>query len=247
MARTPSTEISTTPPQNKIMRIIDFHSHILAGVDHGSRVLSESIAQLETISASGTDAVVATSHFSPYSDKLRTFLEKRERAISIVAKHIPKGLDVYVGAEVLLCPGLDRFEELSDLCIVGTKTLLIEMPTHSWTQGLIATLHRIAALGYNVVIAHLDRYKKELAERLLDCGFSYQINAGSLYAFGSRRRNRKYLSLDGAVALGSDLHGTDGYDAFAHAVKDKKLNASKIMAKTEALLLGAIPVRVAEE
>ncbi len=229
------------------MRVIDFHSHILPGVDHGSRVLSESVSQLKRVMAAGTDAIVATSHFSPYSDKISVFLDKRERAVREIAKHIPKGLSVYVGAEVLLCPGLDHFEELSDLCIVGTKTLLIEMPTHSWTNELVDTLVRISALGYNVVVAHIDRYRRELAERLLNIGVSFQINAGALYAFGSRRRIRKYLSLDGAVALGSDLHGIDGYDAFSRAVKDKKINATKVMVKTERLLEGAIAVTPLEQ
>jgi len=42
---------------------IDFHSHILPRLDHGSRSESDTDGQLRLIAEMGTDTVIATSHF----------------------------------------------------------------------------------------------------------------------------------------------------------------------------------------
>ena len=43
----------------------DFHSHILPGVDDGSKDVEMSVAMLRTLAEQGVDRVVATPHFYP--------------------------------------------------------------------------------------------------------------------------------------------------------------------------------------
>lgn len=45
------------------MYIIDFHSHILPGIDDGARNLETSLAMLDMIKAYHADIMLATPHF----------------------------------------------------------------------------------------------------------------------------------------------------------------------------------------
>ena len=45
--------------------MIDFHSHVLPGMDDGSASLEESIAMLRMEAEQGITQVVATPHFYP--------------------------------------------------------------------------------------------------------------------------------------------------------------------------------------
>ena len=47
--------------------LIDFHSHILPGIDDGARSPDESLKMLELMAAQGVSKVVSTSHFSERS------------------------------------------------------------------------------------------------------------------------------------------------------------------------------------
>ena len=48
------------------MGVIDFHSHILPGIDDGSRNVETSIGMLRMCKEHGVDTMIATPHF--YAD-----------------------------------------------------------------------------------------------------------------------------------------------------------------------------------
>ena len=62
------------------MSIIDFHSHILPGIDDGARNLDTSMAMLEQIREQKVDYMVATPHFYASKDRIDAFLAKRANA-----------------------------------------------------------------------------------------------------------------------------------------------------------------------
>ena len=45
------------------MAVIDFHSHILPGIDDGSKNVQMSLEMLKRASEQGVDVMLATSHF----------------------------------------------------------------------------------------------------------------------------------------------------------------------------------------
>lgn len=50
--------------------MIDWHSHILPGIDDGSGSIEESLALLKMQREQGADTVIATPHFSPTMKRL---------------------------------------------------------------------------------------------------------------------------------------------------------------------------------
>ena len=55
--------------------MIDFHTHILPGMDDGSRSVAESIAMLRAQAEQGVTTVIATPHFYANDESVATFLE----------------------------------------------------------------------------------------------------------------------------------------------------------------------------
>ena len=232
--------------KNTGFRVTDFHTHILPGVDHGSYDLSTSLEQIRQIAAAGVDRVVATSHFYPTQLAVDEFLKKRNEACGrlLNAASGKCHLEVALGAEVLICPGIDEMEGLERLCVEGTKVLLLEMPMHNtWSDELLYTVENITELGIIPVMAHIDRYPAENVEMLMELDVKAQINTGMFgkLFFNMPKNILEYIRSGQVVAIGSDIHKTEEkqYKAFKKALNSLGDYTGEIMCRTDELLDGA--------
>lgn len=233
---------------------VDFHSHILCGVDHGSSSAETTKAQLELMHAHGTALALATPHFYPERSSVDDFILSTERAIETVkGLRLSSAPELAIGAEVLLCSGLDRMEGLERLCIRGTRCILLELPTAGgFWQRNAETVENIIAKGYTVVLAHIDRYLREHEQRideLLRLGAVAQINADSLCSLFSRGKLLSYIDGGYVWALGSDLHGASEKDYKKFASLKKKIGEERfesVMSKSEKLLEGAQKIKLVQ-
>jgi len=134
--------------------IIDFHTHILPGIDDGSKNIKMSFNMLQ---ASGADVCVATHHFYGDRQKLSSFVNRRECASKVLISANAKRPLIAIGAEVALFPGISRAEGMDQLCIKGTDLLLLELPYATWDSEVIREVERMTR-RYEVVLAHLERF-----------------------------------------------------------------------------------------
>jgi len=108
--------------------IIDFHAHILPRADHGSDSLETTKKQLLYLKRCGVCTVVATPHFYPQRDNVDTFLKRREeswcRLKSEITEDMPR---VLLGAEVLVCSGIDHMPGIERLS--QSAALPLERPS----------------------------------------------------------------------------------------------------------------------
>jgi protein-tyrosine phosphatase len=212
------------------MRHIDFHSHILPGADHGSNSSETSLAQLALLRKAEVGAVVATPHFYPTQSSVKSFLELRasaERRLSEILTEADPA--VYIGAEVLVCPGMEEMDGFEKLCIVGSDVMLLELPYQRLNNQLFYSIENIIhTTSIRPVLAHVDRYHPDDIADLMNLPLYAQINAESL----KERKNRKwlssYLEADRVVGFGSDLHGAE-----KDALKGYLKGLSKIGSKKE--------------
>ena len=222
----------------------DFHSHILPRADHGSDSLDTSLKQLKLISENGIKRVVATPHFYPMSDNVSVFLKRRtECAAKLCGAMTPGDPEVLLGAEVLICEGIERMEGLDNLTVFGTKTILLEMPMTKWSDALFETVDSISRLGFNAVMAHIDRYDPKYIEELMKLDVSAQLNPDTFFSRKGRKFAAKWLDAGKVVAVGSDLHMANAteYRAFISACEALGEHAAKVEASMEKLLSGALP------
>ena len=220
---------------------IDFHAHVLPGMDHGCRNVDMAMEQLHRAAAAGVDVVAATPHFYAHTETVAHFLERRRSSVEELKKgiHAETGLpDVLVGAEVLICPGLEHMEKLEELCLERTNVLLLEMPfTDRWEDELIDTALKIKSSGIYVVLAHAERYKWSQVHRLTDKGIPVQLNVRAMAGGRHFIRVMRYLKENNVVAFGSDIHGvSDDYDKFKKIVKRYGAAAREVQGKTAELI-----------
>lgn len=195
--------------------IVDFHSHILPGIDDGSRSVEESIALLRKEAEQGVSHVVATPHFYPQHDSPDHFLEKRAEAEAILREEMRKHSDLptlSVGAEVYFFHGISDSDAISRLTIDQKRCILIEMPWASWTDAMFQELEGL----YNKqnllpVVAHVDRYLGRfrtygIPDRLAQMPVLVQANAEFFLNKATSAMALRLLKKDQIHLLGSDCH-----------------------------------------
>lgn len=195
--------------------IIDFHSHILPGIDDGSSCLEESIDMLRKESAQGISHVIATPHFYARYDDPVQFLEARQQAEQQLRRELevhPGLPEVIIGAEVHFFSGISHSDILEGLTIGKNRCILIEMPESPWTESMYRELEMIFRRRDLVpVIAHVDRYIRPfrtygIPERLADLPVLVQANASFFLRNNTRSLALKLLRQDKIHLLGSDCH-----------------------------------------
>lgn len=197
--------------------MVDFHSHILPGVDDGSADVEESLAMLRMLAEQGVTHVVATPHFYARHDTPQAFLSRREKAKELLFEALEKnpGLPtVSVGAEVYYFRGISESELIPQLTIDGKRCIMIESIGSPWKESFYQELIRIhQRWGVTPVIAHIDRYIAPLRtygipQRLMELPVLVQANAEF---FTNRRTAGMAVRMlrDGYIhLLGSDCHNT---------------------------------------
>jgi len=196
--------------------MIDFHTHVLPGIDDGSRGTDMSMQMLETSYNYGIDVMVATPHFYIRHTDVESFLRHRKdsyRALMHKAKSrntpIP---DIRLGAEVFYFTGISALEDLDKLCIEGTKYLLLEMPFMEWSEKVIAEVEKIVYdRSITPIIAHLDRYLAFQAHNdyvmdLIRLGAVIQMNGDYVNGLFTRKNAISLIEDEVVNLLGSDCH-----------------------------------------
>ena len=216
--------------KSKLMRV-DFHCHILPGIDDGSSCVKESTELLAMQRNQGIETVAATPHFNAERRSPSEFLEKRQAAYERLKQAGPLPLeDIRLGAEVRYYSGISRMSGLETLRLQGSKLLLLEMPFTPWTDYMERELYELSCSGDIILmLAHIERFfgymRRNTLENLLNQGILMQTNTGF---FTDRKTGRKALRMlrDGMIhAVGTDCHNTvtrpPDYDLFEKAVTKK--------------------------
>jgi protein-tyrosine phosphatase len=219
------------------MSYIDFHSHVLPGADHGSDSVETSLWQLAASKKAGVKTLITTPHFYPHRHKVEGFIERRDKAYSELKKARSDNETpmIVLGAEVLLCEGLENLPSLDMLTLEGTRTILLELPYSSLNSGHIKSVEALIYAGYKIVLAHADRYDPENIEKLLELGTKIQLNASSLSKLFVKKHVTSWVERGLVVAIGSDIHGKDikAYKKFSRAIKRLGAKADSIMKNSE--------------
>ena len=192
--------------------MIDWHTHVLPGMDDGSRNIDESIAMLSALRSQGIDCVIATPHFIANSESVSDFLSRRTKSYNALIGEAKDGLPrILCGAEVSYYPGIGKMNDVHLLAIENTKLLLVEMPISTWGEYVVKDLIELACTsGLTVILAHIERYfflqPKGVFERLRGSGILMQSNASFFECCKTKRKAIKLLYSDMIHFIGSDCH-----------------------------------------
>lgn len=192
------------------MKRIDFHTHLLPGIDDGAKDLDTSVDMLRQMEISGVQAVVATPHYFSLDETPDCFYSRVIEVYRTLQRRT--AVPILLGAEVYLERNLMLCENLNRLCVTNTDFLLVELPVSEYREWMHVQLTNLATVyGIRPVIAHVERVLSRITKRDLDKllevpGISFQFNHS---AFESRRATgfmRKLIKQGYLVFFGSDCH-----------------------------------------
>ena len=214
---------------------IDFHCHILPGVDDGFQDPEKSLEQLRIYEAIGMKEVWFTPHImedvpNETADLRRVFADFKEKYLQDFAQRHPgyqasgaegakqssapdaEPLQLHLAAENMLDALFERRLKANDLLPLAEKYLLVETSIFAPPMNFRGLLERIKNKGYTPILAHPERYlymKKEDYEALKSQGIKFQRNLFSLKGqYGERvqKRCRQLLKWQMYDYVGTDLH-----------------------------------------
>lgn len=198
---------------------LDFHTHVLPGVDDGSKDIEMTKEMLLKCYEQGVRTIVATSHNYPSEHKKQDNDARKELTAMVdkLAKEINENFNVLCGNEIYFRPSI--IQELEDnhiLSLDGSDYLLVEFHPEERYHQVYDAVKALIEYGYDVVIAHVERVNSvfwdddHIAE-LLKLGCYFQANTED-YMGGFFDKSAKRLikmTQNGQIHfLGSDCHNT---------------------------------------
>lgn len=194
---------------------IDIHTHILPGVDDGSKSIDESIEIINYLSEQGITEFVLTSHYikdSNYNKNVKT----RTKILKDLTKKLNnKNIKLYLGNEVYICDEvIDLLNKQEIATLNNTKYMLIELPLTNYIRNLQNILCELNDNKIVPIIAHPERYKflqkdKKRIKELLQYNCLLQCNIDSLvdkYGKSARKVMKWLLKNDLVSFVATDTH-----------------------------------------
>lgn len=196
---------------------VDWHCHVLPGVDDGIRTMDEALAVLAEYERLGTAEIWLTPHIM--EDIPNTTGALRERFAELLAEY-SGAVKLHLAAENMLDRLFETRLEGGDLLTIGPDGdhLLVETSYFSPPANFRALLGRIKAVGLYPLLAHPERYvymERDDYLRLKEAGVRFQLNLPSLTGhYGPEARKKaEWLRKEGCYEFdGTDLHRIEVLD-----------------------------------
>lgn len=200
--------------------MIDFHSHILYGIDDGSKDEAMTIDMVKLAAKSGTKGIVATPHF--FRGRFQVPFEEIKREVEGL-KDLVKDkcidIEIYCGQEVYYTEKILESYQCGDIATIeNSRYMLIEFPLREFSlDKVINDIYELQLKGIVPIIAHPERYKTfteapELINKFIEEGFLFQLNTGSIFGdFGRNVKKTAELFVKHGIysVIGSDGHRSD--------------------------------------
>ena len=196
--------------------MIDIHSHILPGIDDGSKNINMTLQMIKIAEKSRTKDIVATPHFcrgygeTPY-DEVKNLVKEFNK----LAKGEGLDLNIHYGQEVYYSEQIiDDYKSGLIGTINDSRYMLIELPMRSFDSDTLEVIYELQVKGVIPILAHPERYrpiieKPERINKFIKEGFLFQMNSGSIEGqFGNSVKKTAEILLANNIYnfIGSDAH-----------------------------------------
>ena len=212
--------------------MIDIHSHLLFGIDDGSRSIEESIYIINKLSKIGYTDIILTPHFingSSYMSSRENNLELLKKLKAGLIKYkVPVNLylgnEIYIDSEII-----DLFKKGIISSLNNSKYLLIELPMSGENEIYYDVFLDLINMGYKVILAHPERYisfQKDFNKvyELKELGVLFQCNVGSIlgdYGSNAKKTIKRLLKEHLISFMGTDIHHNKKDYMFVENAKKK--------------------------
>lgn len=193
--------------------MIDFHSHILEGLDDGVINLEEAVSVIDEARKVGFTKIISTTHYFP-DKKYVANEDERKRLLQELVNNT-RGVELVLGSEIFINAHIDELIKNGEASTINSsKYILFEIPLYDDYSDLKNVILDLISNGYRLILAHPERYKifqedPRRLEEILDLGVYFQTNYLSITG-GYGKEAQKLVTLmynhDMVSFLGSDVH-----------------------------------------
>lgn len=193
--------------------MIDIHSHILCGVDDGSKNIEQTRAIICKLKEYGINQSFATPHIisNAYDNSPENLIPIFNSTLLPLVKELD--FEVRLAAEYMLDEGFShQLNSVTPLLTYDGKHLLVELPSMAPTFNFHNLIQEIQDAGYIPILAHPERYAymtKDDLRRLKSRGVLFQVNLPSLVgSYGRAIAKNAYSLLDSGIFdfIATDIH-----------------------------------------
>lgn len=202
---------------NTMDNYVDIHTHILYGIDDGSKSLEESIEIIKEHIKMGFTDIAVTPHYIENS-KYITNNEEKENILKTLKNELKKQnikINLYIGNEVYINNNIEELLNQNEISTINnTKYLLIELPMQNKIKNISEIIYELRIKGIIPIIAHPERYEyvqKDInyVDKLIEEGALLQSNYASIlgmYGEKSKKALKKLLKQNKILILSTDVH-----------------------------------------
>jgi protein-tyrosine phosphatase len=194
----------------------DMHSHIVPGIDDGSKNLEESLALLQSLEKMGYTHVITTPHvYKEHYWNTREGILKGYRHVNSNLHSRKIRLHFRAAAEYYLDEHFEALLARDEILTLPGNYLLFEMSFYGPYPALNKALFDMTVKGYRPILAHPERYTYyhgasfSIFEKLREQGCLFQANMLSFNEnYGPDVHKQALKMLDAGLIdfLGTDAH-----------------------------------------
>ena len=193
----------------------DLHSHLIPGIDDGSKSIEESLAMLKRFSELGYKKVITTPHVMSdfYKNTPAIILDGLEKVKeAIKGAGIP--IQIEAAAEYYLDEHFEKLIAEKSLLTFGDNHVLFELSFVDEPARIKEAIFNLVTEGYKPILAHVERYpyyinKLDALEDFKRRGCLLQLNINSLsghYGPQVKKWAQEVIDKDLIDVVGSDCH-----------------------------------------
>ncbi len=206
------------PPLDLSWLKVDMHSHLIPGIDDGSKSMEESLGLVKRMAGFGLEKIITTPHImSEYYRNTPEIIAMGLEDLRKAAKLEGIQIQIEAAAEYYLDEiFLEKVKGGEKLLTFGEDYILVETGFINKPQMLVDIIFHLEMAGFKPILAHPERYQylivdKKLQDELIERKLLFQVNLLSLTGFYSKQvKDFAEMLIDREVValLGTDCHNS---------------------------------------
>ena len=202
---------------------IDFHSHLLFGIDDGAKTFQDTLSLIKSLMNFGISEIITTPHIMQHvwdntSENIISRLNEVKELLNQQGIDIP----IHAAAEYLMDDNFVKLFKNQELLTLKENYVLVEMSYINAPIQLYDILFDLQVAGYKPVLAHPERYtfyhnNFNEYQKLKKAGCLFQLNLLSVvgyYGENVAKTAQKLLSQGLIDFASSDTHHQKHIDSF---------------------------------
>lgn len=212
---------------------VDMHSHLIPGIDDGSKSNEQSLEMIQRLSDLGFSKLITTPHImSGGYDNTTDIIQDGTAKLKEFLKSQSVEMELECSSEYYLDGHFENLIKKNDLMPFGKNYILFELSYMFKPTNMESVIFELSLEGYRPILAHPERYNfladKSLKEykKIKEKGALLQLNLFSLVgAYGPvAKAIAEDLIKEGMIDfVGSDLHNPTQLSYFDQLLESQAL------------------------